>query len=47
MSCIAVLITQHIISDLKAATHLYSMAWLQKYLLTAHHRFRQYMIAVC
>lgn len=39
MSCIAVLITQHIISDLQAATQLYSMFSCQNVLLTKTRRF--------
>lgn len=38
MSCIAVLITQHIISDLKAAAQLYSMISCPDSLLTKSHR---------
>ena len=38
MSCIAVLITQHINSDLKAATQLYSMVYCQNIILTKIYR---------
>jgi hypothetical protein len=38
MSCFAVLITQHINSDLKAATQLYSMIYCQNVILTKTHR---------
>ena len=38
MSCFAVLITQHIISDLKAAAQLCSMIYCQNILLTKNHR---------
>jgi hypothetical protein len=38
MSCIAVLITQHITSDLKAATQIRAMARYQDIFLTRSHR---------
>ena len=38
MSCIAVLITQHITSDLKAATQLCSIFLYRNYILTKIHR---------
>jgi hypothetical protein len=39
MSCIAVLITQHITSDLKAATQLRSIISCRNIILTKIHRF--------